>query len=548
MNHKLLAVLMLVGLQAVAHGQLRRQTAIDRYVKAADESFRWDVVHESEVDGVRSIIIDMTSQTWLTKEQVNKPVWKHWVNIAIPAKIQTDAALLMISGGSNDTEPPRSVSKELLQVAKATGSVVAELKMVPNQALIFQGDGKPRKEDDLIGYTWDQYLKTGDTKWLARNAMVKSAVRAMDTVQAVVEQQRHARVERFVVAGASKRGWTTWLAGAMDERVVAIIPIVIDVLNVDKSMRHHFAAYGYWAPAIGNYVDHRIMQRLDHPRLKELYSLVDPFAYRYRLDMPKLILNAAGDQFFLPDSSQFYLDELKGENHVRYVPNTDHSMRDTDALESVLAFYYTIAHNVPRPEFAWSITGEILRVECRTQPKEVKFWSATNPSERDFRLETLGAEYDSSALSEVADGIYEVRLHTPEEGWSAQFVELTFDIGAPVPLKLTTPITVLPDYLPYADRDPALEASITLRCRAENEERAMALSKRAAILMAEKLAIQGVQRVADQSEFYLNWQPNDFRREAGVVMEWLEANGATKINVQLEAGRQVTTKPAALAE
>ena len=28
--------------------------------------------------------------------------------------------------------------------------------------------------------------------------------------------------------------------------------------------------------------------------------------------MPKFVLNAAGDQFFLPDSSQFYYDELKG--------------------------------------------------------------------------------------------------------------------------------------------------------------------------------------------------------------------------------------------
>ena len=50
-------------------------------------------------------------------------------------------------------------------MAKATHSVVAELKMVPNQPLVFNNDGKPRTEDDLIAYGWVKFMDTGDPTW-----------------------------------------------------------------------------------------------------------------------------------------------------------------------------------------------------------------------------------------------------------------------------------------------------------------------------------------------------------------------------------------------
>ncbi len=537
-------VLLFVTIWACASCGLAQTTAIDDYVHAADDAFKWKVLSTKKLQDATSIIVDMTSQRWLTEQEVDRPVWQHWVNIVVPEVVRSDAALLMISGGSNGGEPAGQASDELLQLARMTGTVVAELKMVPNQALVFHGDGIRRKEDDLIGYTWDQFLKTGNPQWLARNAMVKSAVRAMDTVQEVVSKQSEVQVKRFVVAGASKRGWTTWLTGAMDDRVVAVVPIVIDVLGVNESMRHHFAAYGYWAPAVGNYVQHRIMQRLDHPRIEELYRLVDPLAYQKRLDMPKLILNAAGDQFFLPDSSRFYFDKLPGEKHLRYVANTDHSMRGSDAFETLAAFYYSIAHNVRRPEFTWSVAEGKLRVESKNTPQSVVVWTAVNPDARDFRLETLGAAYKSRPLKEIADGVYETELIEPAEGWAAQFVELTYDIGAPVPLKLTTNVHVLPDVLPYAGRDPSQEATVTLKVRSQTAGRAVELATEAAGLMKSKLKIDDVESVVEKDVLYLNWQPRDFRAEAGAVMGWLESQaGVLQLNVQLESGKVITTVP-----
>jgi len=74
----------------------------------------------------------------------------------------------------------------------------------------------------------------------------------MDTVTAFCRSPEggNLTVDGFVVAGGSKRGWTTWTTAAVDRRVVAIAPMVIDLLNIVPSFQHHLAVYGYYAPAV----------------------------------------------------------------------------------------------------------------------------------------------------------------------------------------------------------------------------------------------------------------------------------------------------------
>ncbi len=452
----LLATLVCLVLPAVLlHAQ--QQTALDRYVAQPDESYRWKIVHRHQVPGLTTYVVDMTSQTWRTPQEVNRTQWQHWLVVSCPDNVSTDTALLFITGGKNGGDPPTGPDERQVSLAQASRSVVATLRMVPNQPLVFHADGQPRTEDDLVAYTWIQFLKTGDPTWPARNPMVKSAVRAMDTVTAVMAQEQagRARVNRYVVAGGSKRGWTTWLTAAVDARVVAIIPIVIDVLNVEKSMRHHYAAYGFWAPAVGDYEEQRVFQYMGTPRMEQLLQLVDPYRYRERLTLPKFILNAAGDQFFLPDSSQFYFADLRGDKYLRYVPNADHSLDGSDAVQSLLAFYLTVLRDKPRPAIQWSFEAEgVIRVTSDTPPAQVTLWQATNPAARDFRLETLGPRYTRTELPAHADGSFVARVPAPDAGWTAFFVELTYDIGEAVPLKLTTAVRVLPDTLPYQHLDP----------------------------------------------------------------------------------------------
>ena len=286
------------------------ETALDRYVAKPDASYSWNVVKTVREPGLTTFLVDLKSQTWRSPDEVDRTLWQHWLIIAKPDGAKADTALLFIAGGRNGGDPPKEPNERVTKLALGSQSVVATLLMVPNQPLVFHNDGKQRVEDDLIAYTWTQFFKTGDPTWPARNAMVKSAVRAMDTITALMasEQGGQLKVDKFVVAGGSKRGWTTWLTGAVDKRVVAIAPLVIDVVNVQKSMRHHYAAYGFWAPSVGDYTDQKIFKHLGTPEMEKLEKLVDPYFYRDRLTMPKFIMNASGDQFFLPDSSQFYFD------------------------------------------------------------------------------------------------------------------------------------------------------------------------------------------------------------------------------------------------
>lgn len=213
-------------------------TALDRYAHAPDSAYAWKVARSVPGEGGTAFYVDMTSQTWLTTNEVNRTAWRHWIVVARPDNLAHSTGLLFISGGGNQDDKPPKVNGDLVRIARETKCVVAELRMVPNQPLIFGGDGEERVEDDLIGYTWDKFLRTGDEKWPARLPMTKSAVRAMDTITALLASEAGGKstVDTFVVAGGSKRGWTTWTTAAVDRRVVAICPIVIDVLNMQAFM------------------------------------------------------------------------------------------------------------------------------------------------------------------------------------------------------------------------------------------------------------------------------------------------------------------------
>lgn len=435
---------------------LAQETALDRYVRQPDPVYKWELVRTIPGSGYQGFVLELTSQSWRRSEEVDRPVWKHWLTVVRPERVRTDKALLLIGGGSNRDPAPSAVSERAAFMAVESGSIVGELGMVPNQPLAFaDSPAVGRFEDDLIAYTRVKHFQTKDDTWLVRLAMVKSGVRAMDAIQAFLatEAGGRIRVNQFVVSGGSKRGWTSWLVGAVDPRVIAIAPTVIDALNSEAITRHHFEAYGFFSPALKDYVNHGLFpHKIGTPEYQAVLAIEDPYHYRRRarLKIPKFLINAAGDEFFLPDNSQFYFPGLEGEKHLRYVPNVKHNLAGSDARESLLAFYLAVIEARERPRYSWRRERDgSLIVRTQDLPVEVNLWQATNPKARDFRLDLIGKAYTSTRLAPQKDGSYLGRVPHPASGYTAFFVELVYPGGGKYPFKFTTEVSVVPDTLPY---------------------------------------------------------------------------------------------------
>jgi PhoPQ-activated pathogenicity-related protein len=434
--------------------QARGQRALDQYVAKPDDNYQFTHYHTQRGVGYDTYFLSMTSQQWRQSNEVNRVLWEHDVIIIVPWVVHSNSehtAILFINGGSNGgTPPPPTETQALAGVAVALGSVVAEVRQIPNQPLYFADEaGRARSENAILAYSLDKYLDTGDPEWPVHVAMTKAAVRAMDTVQTFLTMRRP--IDDFVVIGGSKRGWTTWLTAAVDPRVKAIAPASIDMLNLARQFIHHWEAYGFYAPALKDYVEFDLPCRMQTPEGRALLRIIDPYQYRLRYTMPKLILNSSGDQFFVPDSSQLYYPALPGPKWLRYRPNTDHS-QDVDVILAALSWINNINNGKSIPQYSWiqEPDGSIL-VQTTSQPKQVLAWQASNPKARDFRLKTIGPAWTGANIQTSGNGLYVGFVSPPAQGWSAFTVELTFDeAGLLEPDQAyTTGVSVTPNTLPF---------------------------------------------------------------------------------------------------
>ena len=461
--------------------------ALDQYVHEPNpDNYTYELTGTEFITeaGVTAYTIDMTSGLWRSTSEVDpdQQLWTHPLIILKPPVISNNTALLFISGGNRGTTSTSEVTEILAPFVLSTGSVAALIKTVPNQPLVFAGQTTGRTEDEIIAYSFDKFmdgvvLGVIDNTWPALFPMTRSAVRAMDTVQDFMQNNDGIAIDDFVVSGASKRGWTTWLTAAADVRVKAIMPMVIDILNMQPQIQHHHQAYGTYSSALEDYVDMDIFSRLGTAAGSRLLQLVDPYSYRSILDMPKFIINSTGDEFFLPDAAQFYFNDLPGEKYLYYAANTNHSLSTADGsnpmvVESMVAFHNALVQGMQRPVCSWTFDGtNRIVLETSLHPVEVRLWEATNTTGRDFRLYpenvdgsipagTEGPQWESSVLHSSTNN-YVAEVLAPSQGWKAFYVEASFsgygsldnplstdDPISSVDFKCCTQVRVIPDVYP----------------------------------------------------------------------------------------------------
>jgi PhoPQ-activated pathogenicity-related protein len=458
-NHLLVLILFISFL--IFSASCTRRTAapeitfpLKDYVMAGDDAFSYKITDSVAGENWKAWSVKMVSGTWLTEKDVDSVTWWHWINIIIPDHLSESESMMFIGGGSSrDTVAPMP-DEWLIQGAVATGSIISHISNIPFQPLDFTDDDKGgRYEDDLIAYGWRKYIESGASEdkmeWLARFPMTRAVVRAMDVVQEI-SRQKGAPVDSFFVAGASKRGWTTWTTAAVDNRVMAIAPIVIDLLNLIPSFKHHWQCYGEWSPAVEEYVIEGIMDRMDESEFKNLLEKVEPYSFAGELTIPKYIVNATSDEFFVTDSWKFYWDDLMGESYLHYVPNGNHSLRNAYQPISLISFYQRIITGTAIPSFDWTVSNDTIYVEVDPENEYIlNKWEAVNKNGRDFRKYVVGDAWYKEEINREEDGKYSIYIEKPAAGYKAALVEVIFNPGSVFPLTFTSGTVVTPDTYPF---------------------------------------------------------------------------------------------------
>jgi PhoPQ-activated pathogenicity-related protein len=406
-----------------------RGGALEAYVSAPDTHYAWRSVSTRTTNGFSIFHLELTSQEW------RGHTWTHHLQVVRPPTVRNkDVAFLFVTGDGTGT----SSIPMLRTLAERAGALAAVVTRVPNQPLY---DG--RSEDALIAYTFDQFLKTGDQTWPLLFPMVKSAVRAMDTVQSLALKEWDQSVRQFVVSGASKRGWTTWLTAAADPRVVAIAPMVIDMLNMKKQLEWAEKCYGRQSEQIHDYTELNLHLVQDDERVVQLRSWVDPYSYRQRYNLPKLLLLGTNDPYWTVDALRHYWDELPEPKLIYQTPNAGHDLGDRkEAVQTLAAFFEMVADRQPLPKFSWKFKNgqeTELAFDISAKPKATRLFTADSP-DRDFRND----KWVNRTL-EPAAGHSVVHIDSPSQGYRAYLTEVTLTDSTGHDYKLSTEARVVPD-------------------------------------------------------------------------------------------------------
>lgn len=396
--------------------------ALQKYVARDEPDYAWSLEETRKVGSTTIYRLRLTSQKW------QNIVWRHNLTVFEPPKLEHPRHMILYIGGGKNGDRLSDGDMLLgLQLSAMAGCRVATLNQVPNQPLMGN-----KVEDDLITETWLKYLETGDETWPLLFPMVKSAVKAMDAVQSFGESKGFEKIEGFVISGASKRGWTSWLTPVADRRIIATAPIVIDMLNFRAQMKYQMETWGKYSEQINDYTRKglaKIAEGSENPRETMLRTMMDPYTYRSRLTLPKLLIVGTNDRYWTVDAMTRYYDGLVGPKHVLACPNVGHNLGDKKilALTTLAAFFRHAAAGraMPHVDWTWTNGGPDLHlaVKCDPAPLAAYAWTTTSET-KDFRE----SKWSSHEIN-VTEGRCVLKTPKPIGSHLAQYIELQYEIG-----------------------------------------------------------------------------------------------------------------------
>lgn len=418
-------------------------TALRHYLDNGDQTYGWKTADTFKIDGIQVYNLVLTSQRW------RGLVWRHQLTLFVPPEIKHNEALLFISGGHSDKDgkpgfrggPDDGLSRMLAAIAATNNAVTAILGHVPNQPL-FGG----LTEDRLISFTLHNYEEDGDMTWPLLFPMTKAALRAMDAIQEFSRERIKTDIEGFVVSGASKRGWTTWLVGASsDPRVKAIAPMVIDVLNLPVSLNYQIEVWQDYSKQIQDYVKLGIPQTVESESGKSITAMVDPYAYREKLAMPKMIFIGTNDPYWPVDAIKNYYRGIPGENLIHYVPNAGHGLGGNDSASTALSAFFDMTLSGMRyPKCKWKVQRRDDGIDVALETSADRLvgavvWSAASMDDRDFRNE----KWTASDPGTQNGSPLRVGMDFPKNGYKAFYIDLVYKSPAGIKYTQSTRMFVM---------------------------------------------------------------------------------------------------------
>jgi PhoPQ-activated pathogenicity-related protein len=226
------------------------------------------------------------------------------------------------------------------------------------------------------------------------------------------------------------------------------MPLVIDTLNMPKQMDHQLASYGKYSDMIRDYTHRKLVPMPNTPEAKKLWTMVDPWAYRAKYKMPKLILNGTNDPYWTQDALNLYWDDLPGAKWVSYVPNAGHNLQQTKdgkpdltrARGVMAAFAHAMIYGKEMPKQTWKhgdANGKYtVAVKTDQPPKAARVWVADSKT-KDFRKST----WKSQDLKVEKDGTTAM-VTAPAGGCRVFLVECEYDLDG-IRFNLSTQVRIV---------------------------------------------------------------------------------------------------------